>query len=145
MAIEYSEDFKVRKIHITNFIDFKYKINDKLSFITSVGFKIENKDGHTQIDNSMLQSYIYENDNYQDDKSEKRKNTLFYSNYETKFPLNFKLIIVPQIQIKFDYFSMKIQIYQDMLNLNNHINKIDIGSLNYPTYTGVGIIFSTTP
>jgi hypothetical protein len=52
------EDYKVGKIQFTNFIDISYKINDKFTLITSAGFKVENKDGHTKIENSRQQNYI---------------------------------------------------------------------------------------
>ncbi len=137
-----TENYRVRKLHITNFIDFRYKINTKLTLINSIGFKIENKDGFDEIDNSNQFTYIYKTDNFQDNNSNKRETKTIY-NYENHFPFNFKLIVVPQLQIEFDQFSIKIQIYQDLFNLNNHIKRIDVGSINYTTFTGLGIVLST--
>ena len=137
LDIKKTKDFKVRKIHITNFIDFRYKINTKLTLINSIGFKIENKDGFDEIDNSNQFTYIYETDNYQDNNSNKRENKTIY-NYQNHFPLNFKLILVPQLQIEFDQFSIKIQIYQDLFNLNNHIKRIDVGSIKLHYFYRLG-------
>jgi len=40
---------------------------------------------------------------------------------------------------------MKIQIYQNLLNINNHTHLINIDSINYTTFTGLYIAFSIKP
>jgi len=144
VGYKFTEDFKVRKIHITNCIDFKYRINEKFTLINSIGLKIENKDGYKRIDDTEEKSYIFEDDNFQDHYFEARQTKDVY-NYTNNFPLNLKLIIIPQLQINYTTFSMKIQVYQDLLNINSHINLIDIGSINYTTFTGLGVVFLTKP
>jgi len=144
VGYKFTEDFKAKKIHITNCIDFKYKINEKFTLINSIGLKIENKDGYEQIEDTREKSYIFEVDHFQDNYSETRQNKDVY-NYPNNFPLNLKLIIIPQLQVNYKNFSMKIQIYQDVLNINNYFNPIDIGSINYTTFTGLGIVFLTKP
>jgi hypothetical protein len=78
------------------------------------------------------------NDGSQDLYFDKRENKISYT--YNKFPLNFKFIIIPQLQIDFDQFSMKLQIYQDLFNIDKYIEVINIGSFNYTTFTGFGVV-----
>lgn len=141
VGIETKENFKGKKVQFSNFVDFHIKINNKLTFITSLGFKLENRGGYKRIDNTGFSAFITVEDNYKDEHIEKRE-SISAENFQNRFPLNFKLILAPQLQIKFNEFYLKIQLFQDLLNINKYINAIDVGGINYRTFSGLGIIIS---
>jgi len=138
----HSKSYKGRKVNITNYLDFRIRINKKVTFINSLGFKIQNREGFKAIKNSGKSSLIFENDNYVDYFSDKRKNINVY-NYQNRFPLNFKFVFIPQLQISFNSYQFRIQLYQDFFNINKWIKPIDIGGVNYTNFTGVGIVIET--
>lgn len=139
IGTERKSSYSVKKVHISNYIDFNFKLTKKLTLIASLGLKIENRDGHTKIKNSTQLNYILSSQAPQ--LNTQFNNTQLYN--QNRFPINFKLLILPQLLIELNEFNIKIQIHQDILNINRYIDAIDVGSINYITQTGIGIIIST--
>lgn len=133
--------FKSRKVQFSNFLDLRFKLNKKITLISSIGFKLENREGNKRIKDSNYSTFITSNSNFHDRNSGDRLD-IDVKYYINRFPLNFKLIFVPQLQIEFDEFFLKIQFYQDFLNINKHLTPLNIGGINYTTFSGLGIVIS---
>ncbi|MGV6862038.1 MAG: hypothetical protein ACWA41_09715 [Putridiphycobacter sp.] len=136
--IEYN---KLRKLNISNFFDVRYKINDRLTLVNSFGLKIENRDGdseHKKLKN--YSSYLFEADNYVDDKKQERDLIEYPNFYGERFPIHFRLVYLPQLIFDFNQFSLNVQLYQDLININSYFNKMDTGIINYSSFTGIGLI-----
>ena len=40
------------------------------------------------------------------------------------------------------YIKLKIQLYQELLDINKYLSLIDIGEINYTTFSGLGILIT---
>lgn len=135
----YTRTAKGTKLEISNFIDFTFLISDKYTLISSIGLKIESRDGIKKSDNEY--GYLLDNYEHNDPFESKRKYVPYSNLYQSSktFPLTFKLLLSPQLIIKYDRLSLNVNITQDVFIINNLFEDLIIGKLNLSTYTGIGL------
>lgn len=127
-----ASNFKSRAFSWTNGADFIYRISDKLTLINTLGVKLEAV-------NRIRGEKIWGSGS----------GLSFYNLPIEQLPFTNPMIAVkmaPQLLINLKGFSLGIHVNQDLMVINNFVNKIKSSNINYgkaqlSTFTSFGVSF----